>query len=109
VLVRSFSTTSRPATDVRIQRILRPSCRTKWRWADSTGIVAASDLMATVVHSIRLCGAVVFVSDLAQSLGFYQPLLRYPITVGDADAALLTGPNGSQFYLRQAGEGPDAP
>ena len=68
--------------------------------------MAASDLMATVVHSIRLCGAVVFVSDLAQSLGFYQPLLRYPITVGDADAALLTGPNGSQLYLRQAGEGP---
>jgi hypothetical protein len=48
----------------------------------------------------------VFVSDLAQSLGFYQPLLRYHITVGDTDAALLTGPNGSQLYLRQAGEGP---
>src|SRR5262245_49047623 len=69
------------------------------------GIVAASDLMGAVVHSIRLCGAVVFVSDLAQSLSFYQPLLRYPITVGDADAALLTGPNGSQLYLRQAEEG----
>jgi hypothetical protein len=66
------------------------------------GIVAASDLMAAVVHSVRLCGAVVFVSDLARSLSFYQPLLRYPITVGDADAALLIGPNGSQLYLRQA-------
>lgn len=68
------------------------------------GIVAASDLMAAVVHSVRLCGAVVFVSDLARSLSFYQPLLSYPITVGDADAALLTGPNGSQLYLRQAGD-----
>jgi CBS domain-containing protein len=68
------------------------------------GIVAASDLMAAVVHSVRLCAAVVFVSDLARSLSFYQPLLRYPITVGDADAALLTGPNGSQLYLRQAGD-----
>jgi|SRR5262245_1249966 len=69
------------------------------------GIVAASDLMAAVAHSVRLCGAVVFVSDLAQSLSFYQPLLRYPIAVRDADAALLTGPNGSQLYLRQAGDG----
>ena len=70
------------------------------------GIVAISDLMDAVVHSVRLAGAVVFVSDLARSLSFYQPLLRYPITVGDADAALLTGPNGSQLYLRQAGDRP---
>jgi hypothetical protein len=51
-----------------------------------------------------LAAAVVFVSDLARSLGFYQPLLRYPITVSDADAALLTGPTGSQLYLRQSGD-----
>ena len=68
------------------------------------GIVAISDLMGAVVHSVRLAAAVVFVSDLARSLNFYQPLLRYPITVGDADAALLTGPSGSQLYLRQAGD-----
>ncbi len=68
------------------------------------GIVAMSDLMDAVVHSVRLAAAVVFVSDLARSLSFYQLLLRYPITVRDADAALLTGPNGSQLYLRQAGD-----
>lgn len=68
------------------------------------GIVAISELMGAVVHSVRLAAAVVFVSDLARSLGFYQPLLRYPITVEQADAALLTGPNGSQLYLRQPAE-----
>jgi predicted transcriptional regulator len=68
------------------------------------GIVAMSDLMGAVVHSVRLAAAVVFVSDLTRSLSFYQPLLRYPITVRDPDAALLTGPNGSQLYLRQAAD-----
>jgi CBS domain-containing protein len=66
------------------------------------GIVAMSDLMDAVAHSVRLAAAIVFVSDLARSLSFYQPLLRHHITVRDADAALLTGPNGSQLYLRQA-------
>jgi hypothetical protein len=68
------------------------------------GIVAISDTLGAVVHSVRLAAAVVFVSDLARSLSFYQPLLRYPITVDDADAALLTGPNGSQLYLRQVAD-----
>ncbi len=68
------------------------------------GIVATSDLMDAIVHSVRLAAAIVFVSDLARSLSFYQPLLRHPITVRDPDAALLTGPNGSQLYLRQAGD-----
>ena len=68
------------------------------------GIVAMSDLVDAVAHSVRLAAAVVFVSDLARSLSFYQQLLRFPITVTDADAALLTGPNGSQLYLRQAGD-----
>jgi CBS domain-containing protein len=68
------------------------------------GIVAMTDLVDVVVHCVKLAAAVVFVSDLARSLSFYQPLLRYPITVSDADAALLTGPAGSQLYLRQAGE-----
>jgi CBS domain-containing protein len=72
------------------------------------GIVAMSDLMETVVHSMRLSAAVVFVSDLVRSLAFYQPLLRYPVTVGDESAALLTGPNGSQLYLRQLGNRPTA-
>ena len=65
------------------------------------GIVGVSDLMDAVVQNFRLAAAVVFVSDLARSLNFYQALLGLPVTVGDTDAALLTGPNGSQLYLRQ--------
>ena len=68
------------------------------------GIVATSDLMDAVVHSVKLAAAVVFVSDLVRSLRFYQPLLQYPVTVSDADAALLTGSNGSQLYLRLVGD-----
>jgi len=63
-----------------------------------------SDLVDAVAHSVRLAAAVVFVSDLARSLSFHQQLVRFPITVTDADAALLTGPNGSQLYLRQVGD-----
>ena len=70
------------------------------------GIVAMSDLMEGILHTARLAGAVVSVSDVARSLSFYRALLRYPITVDDGDAALLTGPNGSQLYLRQTGDGP---
>jgi CBS domain-containing protein len=65
------------------------------------GIVAVTDIVDALVRSVRLASVVVFVSDLARSLGFYQPLLRYPITASDADTALLTGPDGSQLYLRQ--------
>jgi predicted transcriptional regulator len=69
------------------------------------GIVAISDIVHAIVRSVRLASVVVFVSDLARSLGFYQPLLRYTITVNDADAALLTGPDGSQLYLHQVSDG----
>lgn len=68
------------------------------------GIVAINDIVSAVEHSIRLSSAVVLVSDLARSLEFYQPLIRYPVTVRDADAALLAGPFGSQLYLRQVGD-----
>lgn len=67
------------------------------------GIVAISDLMHAVVHNFRLAAAVVFVADLSQSVSFYRSLLRYPVIVSDSSAALLTGPNGSQLYLRQCG------
>jgi CBS domain-containing protein len=70
------------------------------------GIVAITDLVDALVKSMRLASAVVFVSDLGRSLGFYQPLLRYPITVSEAGAALLVGPSGSQLYLREVGGGP---
>jgi len=68
------------------------------------GIVASSDLMDALAHSVKLCAAVVSVTDLARSLSFYEQLFRLPITASDADAALLTGPNGSQLYLRQTGD-----
>jgi CBS domain-containing protein len=68
------------------------------------GIVAIGDIVSAFEHSVRLASAVVFVSDLARSIGFYQPLLRYPVTVRDVGAALLTGPSGSQLYLREVGD-----
>ncbi|MCW2643082.1 MAG: hypothetical protein JWP76_5388 [Dactylosporangium sp.] len=68
------------------------------------GIVAMSDIVNAVTRSVRLASVVVVVSDLRRSVAFYQPLLRYPITASDADAALLTGPDGSQLYLHQAGD-----
>jgi CBS domain-containing protein len=68
------------------------------------GIVAIGDIVPVLVGSVRLASAVVFVSDLARSLGFYQPLLEYTITASDAGAALLAGPDGSQLYLHQVSE-----
>jgi CBS domain-containing protein len=70
------------------------------------GVVAVSDIFDALVGSIRLASVVVFVSDLNRSLAFYQSLLRYTITVSDAEAALLAGPNGSQLYLREVGGDP---
>ncbi len=68
------------------------------------GIVAITDVVDALVRSVRIASAVVFVSDLRRSLGFYQPLLRYAITVEDVDAALLAGLDGSQLYLRQVSD-----
>jgi CBS domain-containing protein len=65
------------------------------------GIVAMGDIADAVVRSIRLASVVVFVSDLARSMDFYQQLLRYTVTIAEADAALLAGASGSQLYLRQ--------
>jgi len=70
------------------------------------GIVAITDLVEALVNSMRLASAVLYVSDLSRALGFYQPLLRYDITVSDVDAALLVGPNGSQLYLHEVAGGP---
>jgi CBS domain-containing protein len=67
------------------------------------GMVAIGDILSAVQHSVRLASALVHVSDLARSLEFYQPLLQYPVTVRDPDAAVLAGPFGSQLCLRQAG------
>ena len=66
------------------------------------GIVAITDIVDVLVRSIRPGAVVVFVSDLTRSLAFYQPLLGYTLTASDAGTALLTGPDGSQLYLRQA-------
>src|SRR5258705_4242337 len=64
------------------------------------GIVAVSDAVDALVRSVRLASVVVSVSDLTRSVAFYQPLLRYTIAVRSDEAALLTGPDGSQLYLR---------
>ena len=68
------------------------------------GMVAISDIVDAVTRSVRLASVVVYVSDLTRSLAFYQPLLRYPTTARDVEAALLTGPDGSQLYLHQVGD-----
>jgi CBS domain-containing protein len=65
------------------------------------GIVAVTDIVDVLVRSIRPGSVVVFVSDLTRSLAFYQPLLGYTLTASDVATALLTGPDGSQLYLRQ--------
>jgi CBS domain-containing protein len=65
------------------------------------GIVAVSDVIHALVGAVRLSSVIVFVSDLNRSVSFYQPLLRYAVTVADPEAALLAGPDGSQLYLRQ--------
>jgi CBS domain-containing protein len=67
------------------------------------GIVAITDIVQALTRSVRLASVVVFVSDLIRSLGFYQPLLRYAVTVTDVGAALLAGPDGSQLCLYQTG------
>jgi CBS domain-containing protein len=74
--------------------------------ADSrvVGIVAVEDIADALIRSVRLASAVVFVSDLARSLEFYQSLLRYAVTVSDVDTALLAGPSGSQLYLHATGD-----
>ncbi len=69
------------------------------------GIVGLADIADAFVHSVRLASVAVFVSDLTRSMAFYQPLLRYTITVSEVDAALLTGPDGSQLYLHQVSDG----
>src|SRR6266511_1899242 len=69
-----------------------------------TGQAPITDVVDALVRSVRIASAVVFVSDLRRSLGFYQPLLRYAITVEDVDAALLAGLDGSQLYLRQVSD-----
>jgi CBS domain-containing protein len=70
------------------------------------GIVVIGDVVDALVRSVRLASAVVFVSDLSQSLGFYQSLLRYTVTVSSSDTALLVGPDGSQIFLREVRDGP---
>lgn len=71
------------------------------------GIVGVSDVVHTLLRNVRLASVVLSVSDLARSLDFYQPLLRYTVVSRTDDAALLTGPDGSQLYLRGVGRSPE--
>jgi CBS domain-containing protein len=71
------------------------------------GIVGISDLVDALVRSVRLASVVLSVSELTRSVDFYQPLLRYAVVSHNEDAALLTGPDGSQLYLRRVGRAPE--
>ena len=71
------------------------------------GIVGLTDVVDTLLRSVRLASVVLSVSDLTRSLDFYQPLLRYTVVTRTDDAALLTGPDGSQLYLRGVGRSPE--
>lgn len=50
-----------------------------------------------------------FVTDLGQSVDFYQKLLGLDVTHRDEDAALLVSPGGYQLYLRSMGERAEHP
>lgn len=52
---------------------------------------------------LRLATAVMFVTDLARSIEFYQGLLGWDVTVEDDNVALLAGPEGFQMYLHRHG------
>lgn len=52
---------------------------------------------------LRLASAVMFVQDLGASVDFYQELLGWDVTLQDNTVALLVGPYGTQFYLREKG------
>jgi hypothetical protein len=53
--------------------------------------------------SLRLASAVMFVAEVDRSAAFYAELLRWTVTVQDADVALLVSPDGFQLYLRSRG------
>jgi len=55
------------------------------------------------VAGMRLASLVMFVSDLAASVSFYQKLLRAQVTAIDGTAALLVLADGNQIYLRDIG------
>ena len=52
---------------------------------------------------IRLASAVMFVAELDRLVEFYRELLDWDIRLRDNTVALLTGPDGSQLYLRAQG------
>jgi catechol 2,3-dioxygenase-like lactoylglutathione lyase family enzyme len=52
---------------------------------------------------LRLATAVMFVTDLARSVEFYQDLLGWDVTVEDDNVALLASPEGFQMYLHRRG------
>jgi catechol 2,3-dioxygenase-like lactoylglutathione lyase family enzyme len=50
--------------------------------------------------SLRLASAVMFVTELERSVGFYQELLGWDVTLRDDAVALLVSRDGFQLYLR---------
>jgi catechol 2,3-dioxygenase-like lactoylglutathione lyase family enzyme len=54
-------------------------------------------------EGLRLTSVVLYVFDLERSVAFYRELLGLTVSVENPSAALLTGADGSQLYLRSVG------
>jgi catechol-2,3-dioxygenase len=48
--------------------------------------------------------AVIFVSDLGNSVNFYRDVFACEVTIDQAEAVLLRAPGGFQIYLRSMGK-----
>jgi catechol 2,3-dioxygenase-like lactoylglutathione lyase family enzyme len=73
----------------------------------ASGAAAGPEPGAVPGGGMRLMSVVLYVFELERSVAFYQKLLGLKLTVESAGAALLTGGDGSQLYLRSVG--PRAP
>ncbi|GHB31527.1 hypothetical protein GCM10010331_17680 [Streptomyces xanthochromogenes] len=60
---------------------------------------------ALPISGMRLASAVLYVSDLGESIGFYRELLGLEVVMGTRDAVLLVSDAGSELYLRSLGKG----
>jgi catechol-2,3-dioxygenase len=58
-----------------------------------------------MTHGIEIGSAVMFVPQLARSVGFYRDVLGLQISDESPTAALLTSPGGAQLVLRAMGAG----
>lgn len=62
-----------------------------------------SDPAPAAARGLRLASAVMFVTDLARSVDFYERLLGWQVSLMDDTVALLVGAEGFELYLRAMG------